>query len=561
MADDHLLDLIDKKLPDLEPSIVNGYAVKEMRFAEQYVDEILRCASESFPPGLVYEDPGYKRMLPHEEYIYATETRSGKPVFDVSRSDRYMVSYYFSFNGEKIKRNIYLPYVRDGGLITLKGATFSISPVLADKGISLGVNNAFVQVLRSKMTFNRHPYHFLANGGTVRTFVVSGRLHHRNEKKAEENGAPGLKGTNTTNAHYLFGKYGIHASFAMFNETKVVIGPPAEVNEETFPSEYVDEETGEVEEGWVICHSFGFVPTAIKRKDWHPPQTRIAVRVQDFCDTVIRSMIGGFFYIADHFPERIDGMTPEEYDGSEDEIRMWRILLGKIIGGVSGGDGEVARDMNAHFTSLDSYIDEKTRRDLLKGDIEVTDLYDLVAQLQERLSQHIVQDADAISSMADKQLMVLRYVLSDINDKIFWMLFNLNNKISQNKGLTINDVRNTISRQLSSEMIMKLRNGGKHGEVQGVSSPGDNKFFKITRNVVLQTDSSGSSRRTKKAPTDETKFLHATQLEFGSPTVLPKSEPTGRQINPTARVDDDGSLISSSEFAPIIRMINEKIRR
>ena len=558
--DKHLKDIINNHIPKLTDEIVNGYAVKEIQFAEAFVDERLRCAEASFPEGLVYVD--YRRVLPHEEYRQATESRSGKPVFDVARSDRYMVAYEFNYHGEKIVLHIYLPYVRDGGVITLKGATFAVSPVLADKGISFGTNSAFVQVVRSKMTFNRDVYHYTASGIRVeKVYVVSGKLHYRSEKKAEANGAPGLKTANTTVAHYLFGKYGVHESFRMFQGVEVVVGLPGEVNEENYPFEIIDEETGEVSSGWVVCGSMGHQPKAIKRKDWQPPQVKIAVRYDDYKDSVIRSMVGGFFYVADLFPERVDHLAAEGMDGSEDEIRLWRILLGKIIGGVSGGDGEVARDINEHYNSLDLYIDEKTRRDLEKGDILVDNLYELLMILQEKLSQSTIQEVDAISSMADKQLMVLRYMLSDINDKIFWMLFSLHKKVAQGKELTMNDVRRTLQRQLSREMIMNLRNGGKHGEVSSISSPGDNKFFKITRNVVLQTDSSGINRRGKKAPTDESKFLHATQLEYGSVTVLPKSEPTGRQLNPHSRVDGEGNLVGRRSFAPIIENVQTMIRR
>lgn len=556
--DDRLLELIHDEVPKLTDDIVNGYVVREMEFAEQYVDEVIRCAEASFPEGVKYIGP--KRIPPHIEYIKATESRSTKPTFDVSRSDRYMVAYTFEYLGEKITQHVYLPFVRDAGIINLKGATFSISPVLADKGISLGTNNAFVQVLRSKMTFNRHVYHFMANNVPVRTYIASGKLHHRSEKKAEANGAPGMK-ANTTNAHYLFGKYGIHGTFRMFNDTEVHIGGPNFINEDNFPDSFVDEDTGEETPGWVVCSSIGYKPTAIRRREYYPTTIRMALREEDFADAVVRGMVGAFFYVADLFPERFNPMDPDEFDGSEHEIRFWRILLGKIIGGVAGGDGEVARDISEHYKSLDSFIDEKTKRDLERGDIFVDDLYELVVHIQEILCQATIQPPDAISSMADKQLMVLRYVLSDINDKIFWMLFQMYKKVSQGRELTINDVRKIIQRQLSTETIMKLRNGGKHGEVTSVASPGDNKFFKITRNVVLQTDSSGLSRKNKKAPTDESKHLHASQLEYGSPTVLPKSEPTGRQINPTARLGEDGELLPRPQFTALINSVQADIRR
>ena len=450
--DPALRSLIDSRTPKINPLIANGLAVREMRFVEEYIDSTIRDVERDFPDGLRYVD--YRRLTPIEEYIRVIQQNS-KTQFDVARSDVYMIVLNFEFKGEKIVKPLYLPYVRPGGLITLRGSTFAISPVLADKGISLGTDSAFVQISKAKLTFNRTRHHFVTNGERRAPNVVHSQIHNRRRQSQHPK---------TILMHYLFAKYGVYETFRRFNGTDIRIGDESTINPNTCPPSE-----------WKICHSFGRKPSGLRTNYYRANHTRIAIRAVDF-DTVSEAMIAGFFYIVDYFPNRVQA---EYLDGSKHEIRLWRILLGLIIGGVTGGEGSIKEDMDDHMESLDSYIDSSAKASLARGDIYVNDFYELLYYVLEILSQMVVQSTETITSLYDKQLMVLRYVLKDVNEGINRMLFRLK-KTAKKKELTFTDVSNIIRRQPRTDDVLKMNNGGKHGEVNSISVPGDNMFFKVS---------------------------------------------------------------------------------
>lgn len=538
--DNALFDLVNKEMPKVNEDVVNGLAVKEINFAAQYVDNIVRCAQEIFPEGLIYK--GYKKLTPLEEFLRVTEPKSSnKSIFDVARSDFYMIALEFEFKGERLIKPLYLPFCRDGGIISIRGATFAISPVLADKGISITSNSVFVQIPKSKMTFKRLRHHFLANGGRRSPNVVYSWLHNRNRKANNGVGKP-LVSMNTALVHYLFAKYGVRETFKRFCDIDIVIGEE-DITEDKYPKDQ-----------WVICSSMGLKPRGVKAKVYSPTKVKVAVRECDF-DTITETMVGGFFYILDHFPNRI---AAEFIDDSKHEIHMWRILLGLIIGGITGGEGAVRKGMDEHMGSLDSYIDPVAKDFLQQGDIFVDDIYQLLYHVIELLSGMVVQPTESNASIYDKQLLVLRYILQDINDGIFRMLFSLKNTESK-KPLTFDIVRNALRKSPQTDVISKMTS---HGEVNSISSPGDNKFFKVTSNLILQTDSGSSPKGAKSTGVDSSKFLHASIAEVGSYLVLPKSEPTGRsRINPYLVINRDGFIERDPLKKPLLDEAQRKFNR
>lgn len=543
MMDPALRKAVGKKIPPINATIADGLALKEMDFAQQYVDDILRYAEKDFPDGLTYVD--WSPLTPVDEYIKATEPRGSRSQFDIARNDVYMIQLNFDFRGERITKPLYLPFVRDGGMISIRGSSFAISPVLADKGISLGTDSAFVQIPKAKITFKRTRHHFVAGRQRRTPNVVHSWLHNRDRKSARQIGKP-LVTMETSLIHYLFAKYGVAETFRRFNGSEIDIGDSQTITETSHPP-------GQ----WVICHSIQRKPRGLRTKFYEVSDLRIAIREPDF-DTISEAMIAGLFYVVDHFPKRV---RSDFLDGSAHEIRLWRILLGLIIGGITGGEGSVKEAMDEHMDSLDSYIDAGAKASLAQGDIYVNDLYELIYHVLEILSQMVVQSSDTISTMYDKQLMVLRYVLRDINDGIFSVLFRLK-KTAFKKELTYNDVSKIIRMKLPSDAVLRMNNGGKHGEVNSVSSPGDNKFFKITSNLILQTDSGGNLRSAKSSKVDKSKFLHASIAEVGSYAVLPKSEPTGRtRINPWVHIDDHGAVLRDPQKQDLIDRTQKLIRR
>src|SRR5687768_11868342 len=95
--DRELARLIDADTPKINPQIGNGLAVEHMKQCEKYLDDVFKAAAKGFPEGLLYL--GSERCTPQEEFDENTKIKGNKRVFDVARSDIYMVKYLFSYKG------------------------------------------------------------------------------------------------------------------------------------------------------------------------------------------------------------------------------------------------------------------------------------------------------------------------------------------------------------------------------------------------------------------------------------------------------------------------------
>jgi hypothetical protein len=543
--DPSLKRAIQQRTPPINTHLANGLAVDELREVRAYVNTLFQSVESGFPDGLVYES--MEILTPLDEYLETISVYGGRCQFDLARSDMTMVMLIFSFHGERITKPLYLPFVRDGGMICIKGASFSVSPVLADKGVSYGTDGAFIQIPKARIMIKRTRHTFFSNHRRRTPNVAYSWLHRRDRRQSQQQGRP-MVDCLTTIVHYLFAKYGIRETFRRFLRTGIVVGDDNSITEDVYPPDQ-----------WTICTSAGRRPKRYSGRHYTPSTLRLAIRNVD-CDDVAEAMIAGTFYIVDHFPQRV---LPHYLDGEAGEIRLWRILLGLIIGGVTGGESCVKDAVDEHMDSLDYYIDGSTKTVLEEGDIYVNDIYELLYHVLENLSQMVLQSSESIATLYEKQLSVLKHALRDINEGINVSVFSLKNMaLKKEQGLSYSDVKKIIMKRLPIKAAMKMNNPGKHPEIASVCTPNDNKFFKITSNVVLQSDSGKKGKANKQLKEDKTKFLHVSIAEVCSYIALTNSEPTGRaKLNPWVILSSNGTILRNPELKPITESTQRYIRR
>lgn len=538
--------LVDGDTPKLNPLIANGLAVAHMAGVpdaqgrnvsgvEQYIDQVFRSASKGFPDGLTYV--GCRRCTPQEEFAVITKKKGAKRMFDVAKSDIYMMQYFFRYKGEDLEpRHLYLPFVSDAGTITLGGSRFNISPILSDRVISVGVSNIFVRLLRDRLTFERMGQHYMVDGKRETVQVAWALIYHRNAKMKK------LRATvkaNCTLMHYLLCKYGFTDTFLKFGNCRPIVGG-AEVNKNVYP-----------EDEWVICSSTQVKPKGCGRGFYEPTHLRIAIRKEEMTP-MVRNMLGGFFYIADHFPSRV---LPEYVDSK----RMWMILLGHVIFSGTINEGKLYDDINDHMTSLDEYLDQLVILKLKDIGVNVEDVYQLFSIVIEKFNDWLLGATDKVASVYDKELSILYYVLYEITAAIFKLYFKL--KAASKKELTAKEITATMNLTLRTGLVFSMTKN--HGEVSTISSPGDNKAFKITSLLVPQSGSNRmSSRKDRAVLNDPSKRLHASIAEVCGYANLPKSAPDGRsRLNPHLQIDPKGVVLRNPERVELLDQIQEMIKR
>lgn len=533
--DNFLFGKIYENVPKFNQTVAEGIAVREVEGVERYVDHLFKCAEESFPPGLTYE--GSRRCTPRAEYMAVTKKRNNVQAFELARSDVYMMECAFSLHGRPLdSQKLFLPYVGEAGEIFIRGSSFFVYPVLADRTISVGVNDLFLPFNRDKLTFERLSAHFKIDGRTESAYVYWSDIHHALKKSAPAEGSVVPNDMRTPLFVYLFCKYGVRGTFERIGVTNVSIGTIDDLKDHR--------------KGYRLCHSTGYKPSALKTNYYVPTDIAFLLNEADMTP-ITASLIASFFYFADYFPQRI---TLEEID----DPRLWKILMGQVIFKNKNNLGNLLVGIEAHLKSFEGYMDTMIREQLAEDGIVVTDIYDLLIYIIRNFSFLIV--SSDISSMYGKRLTVLRYLLFDITKEISKLIFKLQS-LPPNK-ITPNDINSIFTRWLKPDRILEI-SSAKHGEVGGVSYPGDSKIFKITGNIVLQGDATVGSGSMKSANlSDPAKFLHSSLVVAGSLTNQPKSEPTGRtRGNSFMRITADGTIEQDPDRAEFLEPMQAMISR
>lgn len=547
--DNKLFELVDSSIADFNPLIVNGLATKEMKQAEGYVDRIFRTAAAGFPEGLEYN--GYRRCTPEEEAREVMEraNRSKRAsrtriTLERSHSDVYLVKYFFTYFGEPVEdQHLYMPIVHEGGLITIRGSTYTISPTLADNALSVGVNTIFIQMSCGKLTFERRIHNFYKDEERETVYVVSSQIHNRKEKKGEEQRFK--VGAAHTLINYLFCRFGLHQTFQIYANADVEVGYSADITREKYP-----------ESEWHICRSTRMKPRGMKGKWYESSDIHLAIR-KDQWTPLAANFIGGFFYLVDFFPSYVD---PQFID----EPQLWMVILGYAIFGSGGSEGRLIEDIKDHLVSLDRYLNGEIQQALIADGIEVEDIYGFFVKIIETMSQRIAEHSGNLSSMYGKKLMVLRFAMTDINHEIFNLMFKLQK--SAKKNMNKLEVTKILRKSLKPDLIIGLNRD--HSEVTSAMTPGDNMFVKITSLLVPQSSASskkGKSKNKAKAKTnvvDPTKHLHVSIAEVGSYTNLPKSDPVGHsRISPYVHLKEDMSIARNPDLIEILDKTQRLIQR
>ena len=547
--DPELRRLQAEDTPNLNPVLAMGLAVEHMKRVEEYVNDVFNSTAAGYPEGLKYK--GLYQTSEIEEYNEITRKRIRRQ-FDIAVSNVYYVKLLFehttSQGTQEIKRYLALPFMGDSSMgpqTVLGGSRFTFSPVITDRVISIGVANIFVRLLRDRVTFQRSPQHFKVDGGAHTEQVVWSEIYHKNQKmrkiKATVKAKPAL-------AHYLFSKYGFYETFAKFGKCKPVVGTIGDFNSRDYPPEE-----------WVICSSRGKPPPLRGRGPYIGSNVQIAIRRSEWTP-MVSALVGGTFYVIDWFPERC---KPEFFSSQS----LWKLLMGHIIFSGSIGEAKLILDTEVHLESLDEYIDVLAKKEFASINMVIEDIYQLFGIIIERFSDWLLDGADKINSIYDKQLKILYYVMYDISSAAVKMMFRLKAaskkdaaaKLGLKKEMSTKEVVATMNSVLRTGLIFGVTKG--HGEVSNISSSGDNLAFKITANLVPQSNSSRQgNKKAKVALNDPSKKLHVSVAVHGGYTFLPKSEPSGRsRLNHHSEIDEHGVLQRIPDLEPMLQEVQNDI--
>lgn len=559
MMDPEFVKFVDKCTPHLNMDLVNGLAYIHMRNSLQYLNTIFKSAAVSYPEQVTYE--GYRVCTPEEMYRYSFKSGNSKrrkrpgtagkgsseKQYEIAKTNFKMVEFFFHFEGKPLNHKCILaiPHVGIGGETLISDTEWYISPVLADKVISIGSEHIFVRLLRDRLTFSRLPsgYPVMCNGVRESVGVVVSQIYHQKKGAGEPKPSTNAK---SSMAHYLFCKHGFQGAMKKYAKCEVIVGN--NLSEKDYPPDK-----------WMLYKTSGIAPrmqgTHRRSFTYVPPAICVAVPINQHSERA-RVLIAALFYVADYFPAFI---RPEYVE----DPRTWITPMGYILLTDNMNRGKLEEQMMDHIDSLDEYADPIVINNMEKIGLKINDIYDFFATVAENFGQWIANSQDKINSMYDKELSVLYFVYFDVIKAIFWMNFKL--KTASKKNLTQNDVEAIVKECLKFGLMYGLTR--RHGEVSTKSSSTDNLAFKITSSLVPQTATGQRSKgkgSDRGALHDPSKKRHVSVGEYAAMACMSKADPTGRSgLNHWALLDPSKQmLVRNPKFVAMLdditKMLNIK---
>lgn len=242
--------MMRKHVPPMNQRVMEGLACSALNQLEEYIDAQIRSICAGMPKGVRYSH--YEVCTPDEEYAEITRERGSKRFFNLAKTTIYLVKYYFEFTdtfGEihTIVKHIHLPYVQQGGTITISGTEMHLIPVLSDKVFTVNKGSIFVRLVQDRNNFYRM-YHSLVMNGRRETRYVAHAVIYRNSAKSKNNSKAKHK-PKTVLPHYLFARYGVKGAFERYAGISPIFGDKTTITQEKYP-----------EDEWYICQSTNTPP-------------------------------------------------------------------------------------------------------------------------------------------------------------------------------------------------------------------------------------------------------------------------------------------------------------
>jgi len=511
-----VLEKLFKEQPQANQTMIDGFATKEVPKAPAYLDKVIISAMKSVNPRFTYH--GYRKLSPKEEY----QLKRNKPNHDLSGSDVLLYEYFFEYDGEKIPRKyLYMPFVRDAGIMEISGTKYAIVPVLTDTVISPSNNEVFVRLLKTKQFFRNTTRNIIKNGNSVIAEIVySDGIASLDEKKQN------LLGKVVTPVTlFIIGKYGFKESFKKYCNVEPIFT-------------LSHEEAIKLKETHDIYQSNKIKPKSLKDIDYVPHDVHICIPKKQN-SLLAEKMAGTIIYTFDVLPKTAANIAESLHAGLDIELSEWRVIIGRIAYKdfyIPSRGYDLIMDK---YTLIESYLDSIVQEKLEESDIYVNDYYDLLVHMIDKYSEYLLKGKEYTNNIYNRYIDILYYLMFNFIYGVNTMIRDINN-MSKNKQLTIQNINKLMTRRLSSKTIFGItKSGAMNICVTPIDSTTDSMFSKITGILELQERGKGVVKEPNNTFPSNTRKIVGTDLYLGSLYNLPKKYPTPKaKINVFAEFNE-----------------------
>lgn len=530
------LDLIYEgdRIPKINPFIANGVAYTQLNDLHKQIHNLmctlLRKENEPrLPEGFNYI--GYELLTPEEEYVESCNKKnkqsnrsSNLEGYQWLPTDTYYVRFIFQNGDHKNRRCMQVIFPNVGGIIRLKGVKYVISPVFKTRGLSVTPKGFFIAFDANPVNFERISRHYEINGITKHVFIPISHDMHRHKKQGMKAFCPPL-------AAWLFAKHGVHETFKKYLNIEIDI---INVND----TELINAVNTKTH---YLCRA----PKPQKRDKL--TDFAVVIKQKDMTREA-EVMIGTMFFASAIHGDRMDHRYVHDDN-------IWKMLLGYATHGINAyNDQKHVFMINDHLSSIEQYVDHKLIEEMLKSDVIIDDIYDLLYHIIGKMTNISRESQTEISNLFHRYLTCAEYVMSGLRSKIQkaqWELITAaKDSTTGTRGNPVskNTIDSIINRHITADVLTHITEG--HGEIAPLQSTTDNMLIGVSSRAIDESDAKkikGSGKKTVDL-NDPKKHLHSSFLEVGSVSNLPKSGPFGFSVlNPYLMTDPYGMIIPKEE--------------
>lgn len=528
MIDLNLLKLVDATMPRLNYDLCNGLAAKQVNEeVEAYMNDIIRSAAESFPPGLKYVS--CKRCTPLEQFKEISRPPTPKRGFDLSRSDVYLMKYMFTLHGVDLRpQYIFLPFVNDGGLMYLMGTLYKITPVIGGRIYNVEKGCIYMPTPKARMGFHKREISVMLNNHVVNTVCICTSLFNIKKEEARSK-------LNSTLMHYILAEYGLTVAMSKLFKSDIMVGH-AELDNLPMSE-------------WMVYRSKQIFSSARKAGNIPVTDIRIAVPVSQYTKG-LDGIIGTVFYIIDNSSESI---TLNDLDNPQ----IWLLVLDRFIFNTIRTEKSQYEKMQSHHALISRIIDPITKRILAQDNIFCENIFDLFAYMIVNFQDIIIHND--VGSMYNQELTTVKHLMYHVVYNIFIVMYALHKMPPE--LITVEKVNKIFTTQLRRNKIFTVSG---HGELTAESIATDCKIYSATCNIISYSKAIGAAgaKRKKKTYIDGTLLLHPSQCEVGTYLMMTKADCTGRsKANPFMYFSRKWIIAPRPELKPLIANLTELLSK
>jgi hypothetical protein len=514
---------LNARTPKLNRGIVEGLSHLHSPNIEKLIERLWVCSSKGYPPGITYE--GGRRCTAKESFLEVTKSNAPNRAFEMSTSDMYLMRYDFAFHGVPLSpRHIFLPFIRPGGLFTVRDTQYMVTPVISGRIFNIEHGEIYLPSTRLRMGFWQKEVSCILNDREINRSSVGGYLYyiHPDTKRSKLN--PLL-------VHYLLAKFGIVDTLKFYG-----------VNAKLGYQELDELDKSE----WFVFRSKQMAIKNRSAKEYPPTELRIAIS-KDSYYVLICDIIASIFYI-------LDNVLCNTSDIAElVNPNYWLRLLYFFIFKETCSENKMVEKMTKHMESMESTIDEITIDGFKRANLNCTTVFELFRFLTINFNDLCIHYD--YGTMYDLEIRTIEPLTFGIRKDITNAMYRLQ-KIPPN-NLTAAKINFVLSHSIDRDTILSVKG---HGELEPSSIASTCMLYGPTADIITYSKATSSGGDSLTDLNDPNLLMHYSLLEVSSYNACTGKELSGRGLlNPHQSFVHGNVTSPSKKHAEKLALLNDQL--